>query len=278
MKLYNSTSYKISELVTKEYSTSFFSASSLLDDSIKKHIFNIYGFVRFADEIVDTFHDFDKKCLLEKFENDYYEAINIGISLNPVLHAFHLTVNEFNIPDEYVQEFLNSMKLDLDKKQYKSKLEIEKYIYGSADVVGLMCLKVFCNGNNHLFEQLKPMAIKLGSAFQKVNFLRDLKNDIENLNRNYFPELGNNNFNENTKSIIIKDIENDFKIAFQGIKLLPDNSKLAVFTAYNYYIELLKKIKKTPAQKIFSQRIRISNSRKILLVLKSGIMYKLKLV
>jgi len=278
MQFYNLTTYKISELITKQYSTSFFSATSLLDNSIKKHIFNIYGFVRFADEIVDTFHDFDKKYLLEKFEKDYYEAINIGISLNPVLHAFQLTVKQFDIPDEYIREFLDSMKLDLEKKLYNTKSEIEKYIYGSADVVGLMCLKVFCNSNNNLFEQLKLMAIKLGSAFQKVNFLRDLKNDIENLDRNYFSELGNNKFNENTKNIIIKDIENDFNIAFQGIKLLPSNSKLAVLVAYNYYLELLKKIKNTPAQKIISQRIRVSNSKKFLLVLKSVFVYKFKII
>ena len=278
MEKYKITTYKISKIVTKEYSTSFFTASSLFHKEIKKHIFNIYGFVRFADEIVDTFHEFDKEKLLTKFENDYFEAFQSGISLNPILHAFQDTVRKFNIPQEYIQAFLNSMRADLYKTEYKSNNEIENYIYGSADVVGLMCLKVFCCGNDSLFEQLKLSALKLGSAFQKVNFLRDLKVDTENLGRIYFPQLINNQLNEEIKKMIILNIEKDFEIAYNGIKNLPNNSKLAVFTAYLYYSGLLRKIKRTHAQRIVSQRIRISNCSKIFLLLKAYIKYKLNLI
>lgn len=232
--LFNETSYKISELVTKQYSTSFYSASKLFHSQIRYHIFNIYGFVRFADEIVDTFENCDKKTLLQNFEKDFYKALEAGISLNPILNSFVYTVKTFNIPLDYVQAFLNSMKLDLEKQNYNSKLELDNYIYGSADVVGLMCLKVFCNNNNTLFEQLKIPAIKLGSAFQKVNFLRDLKNDTQNLHRKYFPQLIDMEFDEKIKNEIISDIENDFEIAYTGIVKLPKTCHKAVFTAYNY--------------------------------------------
>ncbi len=275
---YNRIAYKISKIVTKEYSTSFYTASNLFPKEIKKHIFNIYGFVRLADEIVDTFHNFDKEKLLAKFENDYLEAVQNGISINPVLHAFQNTVKIFEIPQEYIQAFLKSMKYDLNITTYKNRQEIDDYIFGSADMVGLMCLKVFCNGNQKLFDELKFPAVKLGSAFQKVNFLRDLKNDTENLGRQYFPELINNKLDENIKNIIIQDIENDFAIASQGIKKLPKNSQLAVFTAFLYYLQLLKKIKKTKAQKIIGQRIRISNFTKAVLVLKAFIKYKLNII
>lgn len=269
MDLYNQTSFKTSQLVTKLYSTSFYSASKLFHPSIRYHIFNIYGFVRFADEIVDTFINCNKKELLQDFENQYYKAYKTGISLNPILNSFVYTVKKFNIPDQYIQAFLNSMKLDLEKQNYINKSELDNYIYGSADVVGLMCLKVFCNNDENLFNQLKIPAIKLGSAFQKVNFLRDLKNDTQNLHRKYFPQLIQNNFDEQIKNEIIQDIENDFKIAYSGIVKLPKTSKKAVLTAYNYYKSLLKKIKHTPSQKILNKRIRISNLKKTLIISKS---------
>lgn len=278
MQKYKKTTYKISKIVTREYSTSFYTASNLFNKSIKSHIFNIYGFVRFVDEIVDTFHDYDKEYLLAKFESDCYYALQTGISMNPVIHAFQDTVRMFDIPHEYIRAFLNSMKYDLKRTDYKSKQEFEDYIYGSADVVGLMCLRIFCGKDSALFDELKVPALKLGSAFQKVNFLRDLKDDIENLGRNYFPQLTNNKLTENAKTSIISDIENDFNIAMVGIKKLPRNSKLAVFVAYEYYFVLLKKIKKTKVQVIMSNRIRISNFMKILLILKSIIKYKLKLI
>ncbi len=278
MQKYKFTTYKISELVTKEYSTSFYSASNLFHNDIKNHIFNIYGFVRFADEIVDTFHDYDKEKLLLKFEEDYYHAFECGISLNPILNSFQDTVKKYKISNEYVQAFLNSMKTDLNKTTFDNQQEINEYIYGSADVVGLMCLKVFCNGNDKLYDEIKFSAIKLGSAFQKVNFLRDLKNDTESLGRQYFPELVGKTFDENIKNKIIADIENDFKIALEGIKKLPDNSRLAVFTAFLYYSELLSKIKKTKAHKIMNQRIRITNFKKLLLLIKAFVKYKLNLM
>ncbi len=278
MQKYKSTTYEISELVTKEYSTSFYTASNLFDKEIKNHIFNIYGFVRFADEIVDTFHDYDKEKLLLKFEDDYYHAFESGISLNPILHSFQDTVKKYNISNEHVQAFLNSMKTDLNKTTFDNQQEINEYIYGSADVVGFMCLKVFCNGDETLYNETKPSAIKLGSAFQKVNFLRDLKNDIESLGRQYFPELVGKEFDENIKSKIIADIENDFNIALQGLKKLPNNSRLAVYTAYLYYTELLRKIKKTKAQKIMNQRIRVTNFKKLLLLIKAFMKYKLNLI
>lgn len=272
---YNFTTYKISELVAKEYSTSFYTASNLFHKDIKHDIFNIYGFVRFADEIVDSFHDYDKEKLLLKFENDYYEAIQSGISLNPILNSFQDTVRKYNIPKEYVQSFLNSMKTDLSKTTFYNQQEIDNYIYGSADVVGLMCLKVFCKGNETLFDEIKISAIKLGSAFQKVNFLRDLKNDTESLGRQYFPELVNKTFDEIIKKKIVLDIENDFKIALVGIRKLPNSSRLATLTAYIYYSELLKKINKTKAQKIITERIRVSNGKKFLLLIKAFAKYKL---
>ena len=278
MQLYNETSFQLAELTTKIYSTSFYSASNLLTIPTKKHIFNLYAFVRLADEIVDTMHDYDKQYLLQKFEADYYEAVHTNISTNPILHAFQLTVNSYGIPDDLIQAFLSSMKSDLAKKEYLSKNEIDSYIYGSADVVGIMCLKIFCNNNTTLFESLKPFAIKLGSAFQKVNFLRDLKDDMDSLERIYFPELTNNKFDEKLKDSLVYAIENDFLFAFEGIKQLPKNSKLAVLTAYYYYWALLQKIKQTKANKIRSERIRINGLGKSLLLLKSIFYYYCKLV
>ncbi len=271
-------SFHIAEQVTKTYSTSFYSAARLLDRDIRNAIFSIYGFVRFADEIVDTFHKFDKESLLQKFEHDCFEACKTGISMNPILFAFKETVKKYNIPDEYIRAFLRSMKADLTKKNYENAEEMNGYIYGSADVVGLMCLKVFCDGNEQTFKQLEKAAMKLGSAFQKVNFLRDLKSDVELLNRHYFPDTDITHFNESAKNKIISDIENDFKEAFSGLKMLPQRAKLAVSVAYYYYSALLKKIKHTSAEQIKSKRIRIPNAQKFLLFVKAYIMNKLRII
>jgi len=278
MQLYNKTSVNVSRLVTKSYSTSFSIATSLFEKEMRDAIYSIYGFVRFADEIVDTFHDFDKKYLLEKFESDYYDAVKQGISLNPVLQSFQQTVKKFSISDEHIQAFLTSMKYDLYKNDYSNKVTADNYIYGSADVVGLMCLKVFCNGDVNLYNELEFPARKLGSAFQKVNFLRDLKNDMENLDRRYFPEFQQGMFDEKNKLAIIQDIEKDFNSAFVGIKKLPKRSKLAVLIAYYYYMSLLKKIKKTQANRILESRISVSNFKKMLLLLKAMFVYKLRLI
>lgn len=278
MQLYYKTSVNVSRLVTKSYSTSFSIATSLFEKEMGDAIYSIYGFVRFADEIVDTFHDFDKKYLLEKFESDYYDAVKQGISLNPVLQSFQQTVKKYSISDEHIQAFLTSMKYDLVKNDYSDKATADNYIYGSADVVGLMCLKVFCNGDDKLYEELELPARKLGSAFQKVNFLRDLKHDIENLDRRYFPELQLGMFDEKNKLAIIQDIEKDFNSAFVGIKKLPKRSKLAVLIAYYYYSNLLKKIKKTQADRILDSRLSISNFKKMILLLKAMFVYKLRLI
>lgn len=269
MNIYDYTSYKTSKIVTENYSTSFSYATRLLQKKRREAIYAIYGFVRFADEIVDTFHEWDKELLLDKFEQDLNQALELGISLNPVLHSFQLVVREYKIPNEYIRAFLSSMKSDLSKKEYKTKIEADTYIYGSADVVGLMCLRVFCDGNDELFQQLKQPAMKLGSAFQKVNFLRDIKNDVENLGRTYFPRINGFGFNETIKKQIIAEIEQDFHEAYQGIKKLPDDSKLAVLIAYYYFRHLLQKLTKTPANEILHRRIRLSNFRKILIILKA---------
>ena len=278
MKLYNSCSIKISKVVTSSYSTSFSYATSLLQKNHRDAIYSIYGFVRLADEIVDTFHDNDKKYLLNKFEEDFKDAMKRNISLNPVLHSFQNTVKKYNIPMEHIDAFLTSMKYDLEKKEYKTKLEADQYIYGSADVVGLMCLKVFCDGNEAKFMELLKPAMKLGSAFQKVNFLRDLREDTEILGRSYFPEINMKTFCEEEKTHIVKDIENDFNAAYEGIKRLPGKSKLAVLLAYYYYRLLLDKLKKTPASKIMHCRVRIPNYKKVLIMIKAKIRYKLQMI
>jgi 15-cis-phytoene synthase len=277
-QLYNNVSFKISKLVTRTYSTSFSIAVSFLDQEMQNAIYSIYGFVRFADEIVDSFENCNKKLLLEKFENDYYEAFRSSISLNPILHTFQQVVKKYKIPDEFIQSFLNSMKVDLYKNEFKNKAEIDEYIYGSADVVGLMCLKVFTNGDEKLYSELEFPAMKLGSAFQKVNFLRDLKNDMEFLDRQYFPEVKKNNFNESIKNDIIKDIQSDFSSSYQGIKKLPGNAKLPVLIAFLYYKQLLKKIKNTPAKKILTTRIRVTDAKKIMLLAKAYLLCKFNFV
>ena len=277
-QLFDDVSFKCSKLVTKNYSTSFSMAVYMLSPSIRDAIYSIYGFVRFADEIVDTFHGFDKENLIIEFEDEYYKAIDRGISLNPILNSFQQTVNKYNISDDLVQAFLKSMKLDLIKSDYHSKAEYDDYIYGSADVVGLMCLKVFVAGDHKRYEQLKNEAMRLGSAFQKVNFLRDLKDDNLVLNRNYFPGVDLNSFDENAKAAIINEIEADFKVAYEGIVKLPIEAKFGVYTAFVYYKKLLKKLENTPCHEIGSARIRVSNYTKAGLLAKSFVSYKLKLV
>jgi len=278
LSLYRDVSFKVSKLVTSTYSTSFSIAIRFLKPDIQKAIYSIYGFVRFADEIVDTFHSFDKNRLLEKFENDYYDAIKQGISLNPVLNSFQETVKFYKIPDKQIQAFLKSMKTDLVKNDHNTKNETDEYISGSAEAVGLMCLKVFTGGDDDLYEELKIPARKLGSAFQKVNFLRDLKNDTELLNRHYFHDTVGKQFHENIKEEIVRDIENDFYTSFEGLKRLPENSRLGVLIAYYYYRRLLKKIRRTPAEILLEKRVRVSGFHKFILFFRAYIACKLKLV
>jgi phytoene synthase len=276
-EVFDEVSIKCSKIVTKQYSTSFSLAVKMLDKSIRNAIYSIYGFVRFSDEIVDSFHEYDKEALINDFEKDYYRALESRISLNPILNSFQHTVKEYEIDNDLIQAFLTSMKLDLKKSEY-TDTEYNEYIYGSADVVGLMCLKVFVKGNQEEYDSLEESAMKLGSAFQKVNFLRDLKDDYEELNRSYFPNVDVKNLNNESKKMIIKEIEEDFKNALIGIKKLPKDAKFGVYTAYIYYLSLLKKLKRTPAEEIIKTRIRISNTFKMLLLIKSFITYKAKLI
>ena len=276
--LFDTVSYNSSKLVTKTYSTSFSLATKMLYKSIRGDIYNIYGFVRFADEIVDSFHNYDKETLFNKFYEDLNLALENRISLNPILNSFQHTYHKHNIDKALVDAFMKSMQLDLHKTRYLTHEEYKTYIYGSADVVGLMCLKVFVRGNNTEYEKLKNTAMALGSAFQKVNFLRDLKADFEGLDRSYFPNTDLKNLNEISKKDIINDIENDFKKGLSGIKKLPIEAKFGVFMAYRYYNQLLKKLKKTPAFKIKDSRIRVSNPKKIELLMRSYIKYQLNLM
>ncbi|GAL61069.1 phytoene/squalene synthase family protein [Algibacter lectus] len=278
-QLFDEVSYSCSKLVTQKYSTSFSLATKMLSPKIRSAIYNIYGFVRFADEIVDSFHEYDKELLLNKFEEDYYASKAQGISLNPILNAFIHTVNQYKIPDHLTQAFLKSMRADLHKTEYTTDEEYKAYIYGSADVVGLMCLKVFVNGNDEQYEDLKEAAKRLGSAFQKVNFLRDLKDDINVLNRSYFPNINLKELDAISKNIIIQDIESDFEFAYKnGILNLPVEAKFGVYMAYRYYRKLLKKLKNTPSEKIINTRIRVSNPMKMNLLARSYVKYKLNLM
>ncbi len=278
IEMYDDLSFAFSEKITKTYSTSFYSASRLFSPEIRTAIYSIYGFVRLADEIVDTFHTIDQAALLDQFERDYDLAFLQGISANPVLHSFQLTVKRFHIPDEYIRSFIASMRADLHKKVYSTQPEADAYIYGSADVVGLMCLKVFCGDDVELFNRLVKPAMRLGSAFQKVNFLRDLKNDVELLGRIYFPDFSWEGFDEPAKERLVKEIERDFEEANVGIQALPDNSRVAVTVAYNYYLKLLHKIKETPAKELKSKRIRVSNVNKLWLLSEAVITHKLKML
>ena len=277
-QLFDEVSFACSKNVTKKYSTSFSLAVYMLSPKIREAIYSIYAFVRFADEIVDSFHDYDKESLLNEFEASYYKAYAQNISLNPILNCFQHTVKKYHITDDLIQSFLKSMRADLNKETYETVEEYHNYIYGSADVVGLMCLKVFVNGDDEKYESLKFSAMKLGSAFQKVNFLRDLKDDYELLHRSYFPGVNLKELGVTEKEAIIAEIEADFKEAFSGIKQLPLEAKFGVYTAYVYYKRLLKKLNNTPSGEILNTRIRVSNPVKISLLAKSFVVYKLNLL
>ncbi|MDH3796479.1 MAG: phytoene/squalene synthase family protein [Flavobacteriaceae bacterium] len=277
-QIFDNVSYACSKKVTQSYSTSFSMATKMLDPSIRKDIYNIYGFVRFADEIVDTFHEYDKVGLFERFENDLYAALKDKISLNPILNSFQDTYHKYAIERDLVEAFMKSMRMDLTKKKYASIEEYKEYIYGSADVVGLMCLRVFVEGNDDMYEELKEYAMALGSAFQKVNFLRDLKADHEELNRTYFPHTDLNDLNEESKTRIVQEIEADFNLGYQGILKLPDKAKFGVYTAYSYYKKLLKKLRNTPSADIKKKRIRVPDYQKIGLLAKSYVTCKLNMV
>ena len=277
-KIFDEVSYSCSKKVTNTYSTSFSMACKMLSKNIRKDIYNIYGFVRFADEIVDSFHDYDRNMLFEEFNNDLERALENKIHLNPILNSFQITYHKYNINKELVDAFMDSMRKDLTVTKYNTQKEYENYIYGSADVVGLMCLKVFVKGDEKKYKILKNYAMRLGSAFQKVNFLRDYKSDLEILKRSYFPNIQLDNLDEGAKREIISDIEMDFKNALMGIKLLPIDAKFGVFMAYRYYNQLLKKLKKTPAPEIKNARVRVPNLKKVELLTRSYVKYQLNLL
>ncbi|WP_417371518.1 phytoene/squalene synthase family protein [Gelidibacter japonicus] len=276
--LFDIVSHQCSKAVTNSYSTSFSLATKMLAQSIRQDIYNIYGFVRFADEIVDSFHNYNKEALFNRFEEDLELALEQRISLNPILNAFQETYYKYSIDKHLVMSFMNSMRLDLHKNDYLTDAEYKMYIYGSADVVGLMCLKVFVKGDREKYDHLKDSAMSLGSAFQKVNFLRDLKADYEDLSRTYFPNTNLNHLDETSKRRIIEEIENDFAMGFEGIKELPIEAKFGVFMAYRYYNQLLKKLKSTPALDIKSTRIRVPNYKKFELLTRSYVKYQLNLM
>ena len=277
-KIFDEVSEMCSKTVTESYSTSFSLATRMLSPSIRQDIYNIYGFVRFADEIVDSFHDYNKEELLDNFEKELRYSITNKISLNPILNSFQKTLLKYDINIELVNSFLKSMRWDLDKKVYLNKQEFDEYIYGSADVVGLMCLKVFVSGDEDKFNQLKPFAMSLGSAFQKVNFLRDLKADHESLNRSYFPNLNIDKFDEKSKQFILNEIDRDFSNALKGILLLPSSARFGVYTAYKYYLKLLNKLRKTDPLKIKNSRIRVPNYQKINVLARSYVRYRLNIL
>ncbi|MCB0427501.1 MAG: phytoene/squalene synthase family protein [Mangrovimonas sp.] len=276
--IFDLVSNRTSEMVTKEYSTSFSLATKLLGQTIRQDIYNIYGFVRLADEIVDSFSGYEQERLFNDFEKQMYCALEDGISLNPVLNAFQHTYHKYDMSLEYVEAFMKSMRADLNKRTYNTKAEYEEYIYGSADVVGLMCLQVFVKGDKEKFGKLKDSAEKLGSAFQKVNFLRDLKQDFEDLGRTYFPNTNLMDLDECSKLMLIKEIEMDFEQAYNGILQLPMDARFGVFVAYRYYKQLLKKIANTPAIEIKNKRIRVNNYKKMELLTRSFVKYQLNLL
>lgn len=272
--LFDDLSYKISKQTTKQYSTSFSLGILALSPKIRNSIYAIYGYVRLADEIVDSFHDFDRSTLLSRFREQTNQALEEKISLNPILQCFQETIHRYQIDVQLIDQFLDSMEMDLQKIDYNSDL-YKQYILGSAEVVGLMCLHIFVDGNKEQYEILKPSAMKLGSAFQKVNFLRDLKDDYQVLGRTYFPNVDISAFDNSVKEHIENDIQQEFKEALEGIKNLPNSARFGVYLAYRYYISLFRKIKRTPAKKIINQRIRISNGRKFSLMMSSYVQYKM---
>lgn len=276
--IFDAVSYQCSKIVTETYSTSFALATRMLAPSIRKDIYNIYGYVRFADEIVDSFHGYDKKELFNRFEEELDRSLEQRISLNPILNAFQHTYHQYQIPEHLVRAFMKSMRMDLNKSIYHSEDEFREYIYGSADVVGLMCLRVFVQGDNERYEALRESAMALGSAFQKVNFLRDLKADYEYLNRCYFPNTNLADLDELAKERIVDDIKADFEKGYKGISQLPNAARFGVYTAYKYYYKLLQKLQNTPSVEIKNTRIRVANYQKFGLLAKSYVNYKLNLV
>lgn len=276
-ELFDNNAIKCSRLTTKAYSTSFSLGILCLHKELRDPVYAIYGFVRFADEIVDTFHEYDKKTLLDNFKKETYKAIDERISLNPILHSFQQTVHQFNIDHMLIEQFLHSMEMDLNAKSFDQK-SFEKYILGSAEVVGLMCLKVFCNGDAFTYDHLKPKAMRLGSAFQKINFLRDLNADYEGMGRSYFPGIDLNVFDNNSKKEIEESVAKDFREGFKGIQQLPKKSKLGVYVAYLYYLALFKKIQNTSSEYVMRKRIRIKNTQKFSILFLSYIKYQLNLI
>ena len=277
MHLFHRVSQHCSRITTREYSTSFASAIRLLHKDLRNPICNIYGFVRFADEIVDTFHGYDKPALLAGFKEETFAAIRRGLSLNPILHSFQLTVRQYGIGIHLVEAFFRSMEMDLQGLKYDKDL-YETYIYGSAEVVGLMCLHVFCEGDQDLYEKLRPQARALGAAFQKVNFLRDLRSDHKDLNRCYFPDLDFSSFDDDMKRRIEADILKDFGLAMKGILLLPEKARFGVYVAYKYYLSLFDKIRETEPAGILRNRIRIPNYRKWMILVRAGVKNQLNLI
>ena len=266
-----------SEITTTGYSTSFSSAIRLLHPDMRQPIYNIYGFVRFADEIVDTFHQYDKPSLLAEFKNETYAALTRGISLNPILNSFQKTVDQYNIDHELIDAFFHSMEMDLTQRAY-DKDNFNEYVYGSAEVVGLMCLYVFCEGKKEVYEKLKASARALGAAFQKVNFLRDIKADYNSLSRMYFPGCDFNNFTASDKKQIEEDIYSDFKNAYSGIIKLPMKSRFGVYVAYKYYLSLFKKIKSLEPARVLEARIRIPDYKKAMIIFRAGVKNQLGLI
>ena len=277
INLFHEVSQDCSRITTEKYSTSFSSAIKLLHKNLRTPICNIYGFVRFADEIVDTFHGFDKALLFEEFKKATYDAIERGISLNPILHSFQMTVNQYGIDHALIDAFLYSMELDLGKHTY-DRADYETYIYGSAEVVGLMCLYIFCEGNQAQYDALKPSAKSLGSAFQKVNFLRDVKADFEGLDRMYFPDCDFANFTMADKLAIEQDIQKDFDEAYAGILNLPIKARFGVYVAYKYYLSLFKKIQRLEPAHILESRVRIPDYGKAFILAKAGIRSQLNIL
>ena len=276
--LFNLFSNACSRSITRQYSTSFYSAIKLLSPEIRIPICGIYGMVRLADEIVDTFHDFDKATLLAQFKEDTMNAVTRKISLNPVLQCFQQTVNRYGIEESLIVAFFESMETDLFKCKYADREEFQRYIYGSAEVVGLMCLRVFCDGDKMQYDELKPYAMALGAAFQKVNFLRDLGADVSELRREYFPGFDKANFDRVFKEKIEREIAEDFELAYQGIKKLPVNARFGVYVAYRYYMALFRKARRSNAEIVLNQRIRIPNYTKAIIVLKAGLRSRLNMI
>lgn len=276
-KLYNQVCEKASRTTTLAYSTSFSLGISFLSKTIRSSIFNIYGFVRFADEIVDTFKEINQEEILDEFEKDTFLAIERGFSMNPILHSFQATVNEYDIEHKLIKQFLHSMRMDLSPQDYTQD-KYEEYILGSAEVVGLMCLAIFTEKDKLLYERLTPTAMKLGSAFQKVNFLRDLKDDYFELGRTYFPGLEMSEFNNQNKEAIETDIKADFDEAFKGILQLPKNSRFGVYLAYRYYLKLFKKIQRSNYEKLLKERVRVPNQQKLSITLSSFLKHQLNLL